>query len=197
MKQAARAEAFQRLQTLSSDDRVAASGFICRRLLEMPELRQARTALLFRPLRDEPDILPLVRELRAAGIRIGFPVYPLPDELIHHESPMPRMYFRELPPMLDPGSLRGSNARSLPDVRLEPDTNTVLLAPGRGFTTAGVRLGRGGGYYDEYLAYWRERTQFLTAGVCFARQIFDSLPATETDQSLDMVCTELDLIQAP
>jgi 5-formyltetrahydrofolate cyclo-ligase len=72
-------------------------------------------------------------------------------------------------------------------VLLPAEIDTILV-PGLAFTKQGHRLGRGGGYYDRYLASLPATT--LKMGVCFAMQIVDTLATEPHDQRLDCVVTE-------
>ena len=50
------------------------------------------------------------------------------------------------------------------------------------------RLGRGGGYYDRFLARLRRGTALL--GIAFDRQIVDAVPTEPHDVPVDCVITE-------
>lgn len=69
-----------------------------------------------------------------------------------------------------------------------PAEITAIIVPGLAFTKGGQRLGRGGGYYDRYLASLPATT--VKIGVCFALQIVDTLPIEHHDQKMDVVITE-------
>jgi 5-formyltetrahydrofolate cyclo-ligase len=65
-----------------------------------------------------------------------------------------------------------------------------VLVPGRAFTKAGGRLGRGGGTYDRWINAQRKKnpaTRFI--GVCFRCQIIKELPMEEHDEKVDEVVT--------
>jgi 5-formyltetrahydrofolate cyclo-ligase len=64
----------------------------------------------------------------------------------------------------------------------------IILVPGLAFTRKGDRLGRGGGFYDRYLAQLPSTTFKL--GVCFAMQLVPTLPTEPHDQCMDAVVTE-------
>jgi 5-formyltetrahydrofolate cyclo-ligase len=64
--------------------------------------------------------------------------------------------------------------------------------PGLAFTRKGLRLGRGGGYYDRYLAALPPTT--LKIGVCFALQLVDAMPTEPHDQRMNAVVTEEGLV---
>ncbi len=66
------------------------------------------------------------------------------------------------------------------------DTIESIIVPGVAFTKNGIRLGRGGGYYDKFLAAYSPP---IILGVCFNEQIVDSLPAEEHDVRMTAVIT--------
>lgn len=71
---------------------------------------------------------------------------------------------------------------------VSPSEITAIIVPGLAFTKRGQRLGRGGGYYDRYLASLPPAT--VKIGVCFALQIVETLPIEHHDQKMDVVITE-------
>ena len=77
--------------------------------------------------------------------------------------------------------------REAPDP-VDPSVPDVIVVPGLGFTPDGVRLGRGGGWYDRFLA--RRRTGCLAIGVCFGEQIRHDLPTEPHDELVDVVVTD-------
>ena len=78
---------------------------------------------------------------------------------------------------------------SHPGARLVPPAEIdAILVPGLAFTKPGHRLGRGGGFYDRYLALLPATT--LKIGVCFATQLVETLPTEPHDQCMNAVATE-------
>ena len=59
----------------------------------------------------------------------------------------------------------------------------LMIVPARAFTPNGDRLGRGGGFYDKYMALLGFRA--VKYGVAFGCQIFDSLPTDPHDIPVD------------
>ncbi|SDX95472.1 5-formyltetrahydrofolate cyclo-ligase [Citreimonas salinaria] len=74
---------------------------------------------------------------------------------------------------------------------LEP---RVLIVPLLAFDRAGNRLGYGGGYYDRTLAALRARGSRTAIGFAFAAQEAEGLPLEPTDQPLDLIVTEAEII---
>jgi len=66
-----------------------------------------------------------------------------------------------------------------------------FLVPGLGFDHAGVRLGRGAGYFDRNLAGVKGKK----IGICFACQMVKELPGEEHDVRMDFVITENELVR--
>lgn len=74
---------------------------------------------------------------------------------------------------------------------LEPD---VLIVPLVAFDRQGGRLGYGGGFYDRTLAELRARGSVLAVGFAFAAQEATALPLEATDQPLDLIVTDREVI---
>lgn len=75
---------------------------------------------------------------------------------------------------------------------LEPE---ILIVPLVAFSRTGGRLGYGGGFYDRTLEQLRARRATLAIGFAFAAQEDPDLPLEPTDQPLDMIVTEVGVIQ--
>ncbi|MBH46773.1 MAG: 5-formyltetrahydrofolate cyclo-ligase [Halobacteriovorax sp.] len=61
----------------------------------------------------------------------------------------------------------------------------MMIVPGLGFTTKGHRLGRGGGYYDRWLADFNE----TIIGLCFEEQLLQTLSTEAHDKMMSAVIT--------
>ncbi len=71
---------------------------------------------------------------------------------------------------------------------VEPGEIDLICVPGLAFTEAGMRLGRGGGFYDRFLR--RLRPGALKIGVCFKAQLVPEIPHEPHDIAVDRVVTE-------
>jgi 5-formyltetrahydrofolate cyclo-ligase len=75
---------------------------------------------------------------------------------------------------------------------LDPAGLDLVLVPCVGFDRTGGRLGRGGGYYDRYLARCPQAGRVLVA---FDVQRLDQVCREGTDQPVDAVVTEAGALQ--
>ncbi len=135
----------------------------------------------YMPIRTEIDPLPAMAEAAAHG-PVGVPV-------IQGEG-MPLEFSRWEPfgPLKD-----GPFGAKVPvvDDFFDPE---ILIVPLVAFDRAGGRLGYGGGFYDRTLERLRARRATLAIGFAYAAQVADTLPLEPTDQPLDMIVTEREVI---
>jgi 5-formyltetrahydrofolate cyclo-ligase len=94
-----------------------------------------------------------------------------------------------------------SEIKSISDVKMgkfnipEPLGNPVdinqiqaILSPGLAFDPTGVRLGRGGGFYDRIFSKYLG----IRIGICAHSQIIPNLPVESWDQRVHWICNEKD-----
>lgn len=154
------------------------SARIRERILQLDEWQRARTVLLFAPLRDEPDVWPLLSTALETGRRVALPVF---------DSSSGVYTARQVG---DPGrdlvagrfGVRepGPECPGLPLASLD-----LVMVPGLAFTREGWRLGRGGGFYDRLL----NSTPAVRCGVGRDEQLVVRLPIEPHDVQLDLVLT--------
>jgi 5-formyltetrahydrofolate cyclo-ligase len=68
----------------------------------------------------------------------------------------------------------------------------LVVTPALGFDRRGNRLGRGGSYYDRFFANKELRAH--RCGFAFAEQVVDSIPVTESDQPVDSLVTDKEVV---
>ena len=153
-KQEFRAQMQEQLQMLDAEDRRGRSLKICNRVFELPVWKRAQVVVVFEPFNYEPEIAPLIADLRRRGSEI---ITILPT------------------------------ARSQHDVAIFGPIDLVLV-PGIAFTRAGARMGRGGGFFDRFLAHRAARA--IKIGIAFSFQIVESIPLDRHDVKLDLVVSD-------
>lgn len=172
-KNAIRAEVGAVLRLMSADERAESTERAWARLEQTEIWRKAGRVMVYSPMAIEPDL----DRLWSSGA----------EGLGLRELCYPRVVGRDL-------EVRTVTARS--QLRpaafglLEPDpdrttlvdaaTIDLVIVPGLAFTRDGDRLGRGGGYYDRFLAGLP--SSVVTVALAFACQMRDHLPMEAHDQ---------------
>ena len=178
-KAKARREATARIQALTRAERMVRSGRIRHNAVHVPRLESAQTVLLFAPMRDEPDIWQFIDFLFAQNSSVLLPV-------VRGGAILPVSY--------RPGDVLVSNRYGTLEPLLQAGSPQspidIAFIPGRAFDETGRRLGRGGGYYDRFLAL----QTCLRVGVCFDVQVMPGIPDEEHDARMDLICTDRRLI---
>ncbi|QGX98829.1 5-formyltetrahydrofolate cyclo-ligase [Roseovarius faecimaris] len=135
----------------------------------------------YMPIRTEIDPLSAMEEAAAHG-PVGVPVI--------QGAGLPLKFSR-----WEPGcTLReGPFGALVPQVDdyFEPE---ILIVPLVAFDRSGGRLGYGGGFYDRTLEMLRAKRPTLAIGFAFAAQEAEALPLEPTDQPLDMLITEREIL---
>jgi 5-formyltetrahydrofolate cyclo-ligase len=175
-----------RRRTRPLPERSADGAALARRLVDAPELADARTVAAYVSLGTEPPTDPLLRALRERGTGVVLPVL-LPDlDLAWAEYTGPEC--------LAPGP-RGMRQPGGP--RLGPHTVgsvDVVLCPGLAVDRRGVRLGRGGGSYDRALA--RVPAGVWTCVLLYDDEVLDDpLPAEGHDQRVCAAATPSGIVR--
>lgn len=186
------------LGAMSPDVRQQKSRVIARHVQALDVFRDARVVMAYAAMASEADPWPLVREAWAAGKRVAFPRIDPPLE----DPRVPRVHDRRLLALeLAPQSVdRAADHTGLrPDkvgilepadgaTVIEPGEIDLVLVPCLAFDASGARLGKGGGFYDRFLA--ADALKATTCGIAFTEQVFASLPTCPYDRTVDLVVTE-------
>ncbi len=147
------------------------------RIEALPEFAAARTVALYCSL---PDEVPTDGMLRCwlGRKRLALPVV----------SDDGSMVFREYTggESLSVGAfgIRGP----VGEREITPEGIDLMLVPGVAFDAGGRRLGRGGGFYDRYLAR-ADAAHIYKVGLCRARALVDEVPAEAHDVRMDKIIT--------
>ncbi len=186
-KRAARAAVRSAVSALSPSARTLASARVCQRVMAMVAFGRARTVMLYAPLTDEIALSAVLERCRWTGRRVsagraGWEARSLePAEVggIGWEELVEVRYGLREP------------APGAPAVKLEEID--LVIVPALAFDKEGHRLGRGGGFYDRFLARAELRRAFLL-GVGFAPQLVARVPRLEHDRPVDAVITDGEII---
>ena len=146
-------------------------------------LTDAQTVALYMGLDDEAPAQRLAPQLAAMGKTLALP------RVIDRLGSMDFLTWTP-EDQLFPG-LYGTHHPEPSGPAVTPD---VIIAPLLGFDRAMNRLGQGGGYYDRTFARYPDA---LRIGLAWSVQEHDALPADPWDLPLDIILTEIELIEGP
>jgi len=166
VKRAVRSEVASRLRGMGSEDKDAQASEVARHVLGLPEVRGAsRVAVFLSSARlHEVDTAPIIRGLAASGSTTLY----APRLAGGRESRAMSMLELDLAVDgrdADAGTLNRHGVAEphagRPDALDAPGPLDLCLVPGVAFDARGGRVGRGGGYYDRWIASY--------AAICAAR----------------------------
>ena len=177
-KAAARAAAFARRKAAHAADSGAAAGLLSSVLAGHRGVPLAG----YMPIRTEASPLPAMDEAAAYG-PVGVPVI---------DGAGRPLRFRAWTP--DAEMIEGPFGAAIPAAG-DWITPQILIVPLVAFTRDGARLGYGGGFYDRTLVGLRDRGPVLAIGFAYAAQEAEALPLEPTDQPLDLIITEAEVIE--
>lgn len=159
----ARAKALRRAM-----DREQIGHGMAQALFALPCWQQAQTVLAFAALPDEPDTLPILRKTLADDKRLLLPRVADAGRMDWVEISDLSLLQRGAYGILEPPA-------DLPAVC--PPEDALFLVPCLAVSPDGVRLGRGGGYYDRFLAHAKGNRLLL----CPSALVLPEVPADDWD----------------
>lgn len=169
-KRAARRAAKARLRALPPQEFAAAGREIAAALFTRSDWRQADTVFCFVSLPSEPDTLPILRAALKEGKRLCVP-------RMLGGGQMELVSIPSLDDLLpnDLGIREPVGGRVLAPEEL--GTRSLAVVPCLAVSRDGVRLGRGGGYYDRFLVGFAGAAVL----VCLRALVSDTLPSESWD----------------
>lgn len=182
-KTAARAAARYRRKAAHETQGPDAAQAAAVRFLTEIRLREGDVVSGYWPIRTEIDPRPLMLALKARKATVCLPVIEAMDKPLSFRTWEPRT---EMAP-----GLFGAAVPAGGDV-VEP---TLVITPLLAFSRAGARLGYGAGHYDRTLARLRSRRETRAVAFAYAAQEAPELPVEPTDEPLDAIVTEFEIIR--
>lgn len=136
----------------------------------------------YMPIRTEIDPRPVMAQAAMLG-PVGIPVI--------DGAGLPLRFAKWTP---DTELVEGAFGAMIPATPqfFEPE---VLIVPLVAFDRRGGRLGYGGGFYDRSLEGLRAKRPTIAIGYAYGAQQMDAVPLIGTDQPLDFIVTETEIIK--
>ena len=180
MKETIRLELRRHLEAMADGQRQRLSSLACKVLLELAEYRRAETVMAYIPLAEELDIEPVIEAAWGAGKVVAMP------RIIWERHELRPIVTHNLVDDVMPS--RHGLREPAGDEEVGLEQIDLLVVPALGFDERGHRMGRGGGFYDRFLAEPKLRAK--TVGITFHQQVLGELPVLSHDQAVDMIVTD-------
>lgn len=177
LKSTARKEAFARRKAAHSAGKVGRASLLSQVLAGYRGVPLAG----YMPIRTEISPLPAMEEAAAHG-EVGVPVIEAEARPLKFSRWEPNCAMKD-----------GPFGARIPDVA-HFFTPEIVVVPLVAFDRSGNRLGYGGGFYDRTLERLRANGPCLAIGFAYAAQEAETLPLETTDQPLDMIVTEDEIL---
>lgn len=157
------------VKALSAEQRQCEAERLLRLIAEEPNFQSAQRVLIYNPLPDEIDVLPILHKYKAQK-QFFMPVVADDNTL-------------KILPYTDEQKI-GAYGIGEPVGTEFIDISTIdlVIVPGVGFTADGYRLGRGKGYYDRLLS----GVKTYKIGVCYTCQIEPGIVETVEPHDVKM-----------
>ncbi|MGN1020733.1 MAG: 5-formyltetrahydrofolate cyclo-ligase [Aristaeellaceae bacterium] len=153
------------------DVRRAESEAMCRHILAWAPYRRAETVGGYIPLRREADVTAVLEDVLASGRTLALP-------RVDGEGRMTLRRVRSLEELV-PGAYGIPEPGGDTEI-IAAEEISLLLVPLEGIDRRGMRLGKGGGYYDRLLA----DRNIATLGAVMSWQWAQAIPAMPWDKAL-------------
>jgi len=179
IKQELRLKSKQYREALSVDEKSRFENEILERVLELAEIKSAKTVLCYISTAIEVDTKKLIEKLLDFGKTVAVPkcIDGTRDMKFHIISSLEQTekgMFGVFEPNVE-------KCEKLRDFR-----SCACIIPGLMFDSEGYRLGYGKGYYDRFLS----KFSGVKIGVCFEKCFIEKLPHGFYDVAADVVVTE-------
>lgn len=153
------------------------SALLCRHILNSNAYQRARVIGAYVPMAREADITPVLQDTLASGRILVLPRCLQATEMSLHRVTDLSDLVRGLYGLLEPSA-------DLPVV--QPSALDLLIVPLEGVDRRGMRLGKGGGYYDRLLA----QADVPTLGAALRSNWVEKVPADPWDKPLQACADE-------
>ena len=172
------------LLAMRPEQRSLKSRKACQNLLSTPEFQSASTVMMYLSLPHEVDTSEAILHAWQLGKIVAVP------KISWQQRHMIAVRINSL----ETGFLTSASGLRNPVTGVPVPFGDIdlVVTPALGFDNKGNRLGRGGSYYDRFFA--NKELEAHRCGFAFAEQVVDSIPVTESDQPVDSLVTDKEVV---
>lgn len=184
-----RSEVRAKLAALSEEYRSEASSTIAVNTLSLPEMKKAKTVLVYYSVGTEPGTLAIISKLLESGKKVCLPLCIDLDEEGKRTDADEAMEARLIKSFDDlvPGAYGIPEPAEYTKV-VRPGKIDLIILPCLTCDAKCNRMGHGAGYYDKYLKTVKPKC--FTTALCYEEVMADELPVEPHDMPVDAVVTE-------
>lgn len=146
------------------------------RILNMPEIKNSDTVLIYVSCDSETDTRSIIKNLLNMNKKVAVPKC-LGNGMMNF------IYINSLDNLV-------SGTYGIPEPAAGQKAviteKTVCIVPALSFSKNGARLGYGGGYYDRFIS----ANNIYTIGICYDELVSDNLPCENHDVKINTLITE-------
>ena len=185
MKHHFRKEMKAALATMTPQEVADRSVHACQRIMDLPEFQQAQKVMLYIPMPSEVDTTAVACAAWQAGKTV---LDPMVDWDIEEMIAVRCNSF-------DHDIVRGPYGLREPagSVPFPPEEIDFIVVPALAYDRTGRRLGRGGGFYDRFLAH--SKLTAVPCGLAFGVQVIEHVPAAAHDRPVKLLVTDAETLR--
>jgi 5-formyltetrahydrofolate cyclo-ligase len=185
MKHKLRRQMKETLAGMPADGAAAASRAACHRLLELQEYRSAGSVMLYAPIPGEVDCVPIAQAAWRGGKTV---LLPRVTWEVRHMVAV-RCHSADDAMLVNAQGIREpAGGEPWPVENID-----FIVVPALAYDRQGNRLGRGGGFYDRFLAQADLRA--VTCGLAFFQQVVEELPVHSNDHPVDLLVSDEEVLR--
>lgn len=179
VKSRIRKEIKEKLNKQNDTQRLRKSKLIQKKLFQLAEFKRAEFVMFYVADENEVQTHSMIAEAQKIGKKILVP------KILMREKRIIASVLENIEEELSPGPYGIKQPKSKYTREIPSEKIDLAVVPGLAFDKAGHRLGRGGGYYDKFLAGLPEDAARI--GLAFDFQLLDDLPFLSHDISVTKV----------
>ena len=177
-KRELRRDFIARRRALPPETKAAWDALLVSNTVHTKQFQSAAVLLLYAPLADEPNLLPLAEAAFAGGKQVAFPIshtdtHTLTFHTVGSIDDLQEGAYGILEPPCDAQTVTNTK-------------NALCIVPALAFDKHGFRLGYGGGYYDRFLSEF----QGISLGLFYHEFLHNELPRGNFDRAVDLLISE-------
>jgi len=155
------------------------SKLIAEKFLKLPEVKTARTFLLYYPHKKEVNTIPIIKQLIKQGKTILLPK-------VEKDQILP-IFISNLSELKE-----GFAGIKEPKGKVYPkDKIDIVVVPAVAYDKRGYRIGYGKGYYDRFLSNYKGKK----IGLAYQFQLVEKIPYESHDIPVDIIITPTQTIK--